>query len=51
MLQPMEEMEKLVIERNYLHPNAALQQLISSGGLRLFKKDSVADGIAQFDRH
>jgi len=30
--------------------DATLQQLISSGGLRLFKKESVADGIAQFDQ-
>ena len=30
--------------------DATLQQLISSGGLRLFKKDGVADGIAQFDQ-
>jgi hypothetical protein len=30
--------------------DATLQQLISPGGLRLFKKESVADGIAQFDQ-
>ena len=30
--------------------DATLQQLISSGGLRLFRKDNVADGIAQFDQ-
>ena len=30
--------------------DATLQQLINSGGLRLFKKQNVADGIAQFDQ-
>jgi|SRR5688572_27266479 len=30
--------------------DATLQQLLSSGGLRLFKKHNVADGIAQFDQ-
>jgi len=30
--------------------DATLQQLLSSGGLRLFKKQNVAEGIAQFDQ-
>ena len=30
--------------------DATLQQLLGSGGLRLFKKNSVVDGIAQFDQ-
>jgi hypothetical protein len=30
--------------------DATLQQLLNSGGLRLFKKQNVADSIAQFDQ-